>query len=343
MNEIYNSIAVIFYNVTNAIIAKVYASTLVLYKGIIPSLFVLFLAIWIIKKISSEEGFGLRDLYPSVIFVLTFLVVEIVLLNERIYYSFLEIFQIPRNALTSVITGILEDSSSSTNPNDIITSLVTSISATQAILDQADGGWFDFNFTSKLLSVVFWLVSLVLIILVCGITILSTLLARILISFFGFMLPFVLWSKTRGYFGGWLRTYISFSLYAPIAVLFASVAVQFAKYGTSIMLKVGENENIDLMSFMIIIVGFVLCIYFLLKIPNLVNGVVGSSNDSMTGASGIIGFAGGYLGGKLQDLMSGAKSRAGGAVDKVKEWIKSKGGDNNESSENPIDPSSTHN
>lgn len=338
MGDIYNSIAVIFYNVTNAIVAKVYSTTLILYKGVIPYLFVLFILVWTIKKISTAEHFSLKDLYPSVIFTFTFIVVEIILLNEKIYYFFLEdVFQYPRDALSSVVIGILNDTKNSTNPNEIIKTLITSISTTQAVLDQADGGWFDFNFTSKLLSVVFWIVSLVLIILVCGITIVSTLLARILISFFGFMLPFVLWSKTRGYFAGWLRTYISFSLYAPLAVLFASVAVQFGTYSTSIMLDVGKNENIDLMSFMIVIVGFVLCIYFLLKIPNLVNGVVGSSNDSMTGASGIIGFAGGYLGGKLQDLMKGAKGKA----KELMGFGKDKGGNKNETI-NPMDESSAH-
>ena len=340
--ELYKVIAEIFGKVTDNIIYGFYTNSKIIFSSqLFNGVAMLIISIFLFKKIAKGELMQNRDVFIGVVFIVSYFGIYFTLYNEAYYYNMLEFLQFPRNALSYIVMGLIGE----TKPENVLEALQTALNATQITLDKSGGEFFTINFTQKILSVCFFLVSLVLMTTLSFIVILSTLIARIIISFF-FVMVFLAFSKvTRGYFFSWLKLYISFSLYAPFGVLIGIVAMEFGKFGASVSAQMAQTKVLDLSSITGVIIGMILCIFLLLKIPNIINGIIGTHNDSTTGASGAIGFIGGVgaaLATKARGFAGQASSSfAGRALNKGKEAImqrfKGKSGE-----KNPLDNDSTH-
>lgn len=336
--ELFEIISEIFFKVTDNIIGGIYHSTTQIFTNTLFNLIAsLAIVIYLIKKLAKNETFNASEVYPVACFILLYLTIFAIVYNESYYYEVLEFLQFPRNSISYIVMNVLGESHKT--PTELLKSIATSINATQTILDEADGSWFSFNFTAKMLSVIFFLISLVLIVVLSGIIILSSLIARILISFFAIFAILAFWKPTRGFFFSWLRTYISFSLYAPLGILIGAVAVEFGKFGGTIATGMGAEQTLDLSAFIAIISGMVLCIFLLLLIPTFINSCLGTSNNGTTGASGMIGFLGGVAGGLTSKAIDFARDKAPNKLQEMIENYKNNGKDGKISG---IDPDSRH-
>ncbi|GAA7260879.1 hypothetical protein HpCK38_17830 [Helicobacter pylori] len=334
--DFYQIIAEIFGKVTDKIILNTFNATQDIFgNGFFNGVIIITALIWLVSKIAKSEQFAVKDTYPILIFLLTFYSVYFITQNQKIYIQVLDLFQMPRNALTYIAQKTIGN----TQPADILKSLYVGLQSTQEVLDQADGSWYNFNLISKVLSVVFFLLSMILIAVLAFILILSTLIARIVLSFGAFMFLCLLWNKTRGFFFSWLKLYLSFSLYAPLGVMLGSVALEFGKYASNSAVRMGEAGSMDIFSMLVVIVGMILCIFMFLKIPNIVNGIVGSSNDSTTGASGLIGFMTGIAGSGVSRAVDYFKGNMGQGLSKLGDFL-NRGGKGGE--ENPLDQDTQH-
>uniref|UniRef100_UPI003A84198C type IV secretion system protein n=2 Tax=Helicobacteraceae TaxID=72293 RepID=UPI003A84198C len=142
------------------------------------------------------------------------------------------------------------------------------------------------------LSFAFLMIGIILIVQVSGY------IALIILSIAPVMIPLLFNRNLRAYFFSWLNLYISYSLYAPLALIILGVAL-------AVIQKNLELPDTELQSiatgFMSILYHFssglilsILCIYLLLQIPNwvsqvmrmqgLINGGVGAGVATMAGA-----------------------------------------------------------
>ncbi|WP_300827417.1 type IV secretion system protein [Helicobacter sp. UBA3407] len=173
------------------------------------------------------------------------------------------------------------------------------------------------------LSFAFLMIGIILIVQVSGY------IALIILSIAPVMIPLLFNRNLRAYFFSWLNLYISYSLYAPLALIILGVAL-------AVIQKNLELPDTELQSiatgFMSILYHFssglilsILCIYLLLQIPNwvsqvmrmqgLINGGVGAGVATMAGAGvGVVtGGAGSIAGGMLakaqgERILKGATS-----------------------------------
>ncbi len=173
------------------------------------------------------------------------------------------------------------------------------------------------------LSFAFLMIGIILIVQVSGY------IALIILSIAPVMIPLLFNRNLRAYFFSWLNLYISYSLYAPLALIILGVALSVIQ--KSLELPTTEIEAIAT-GFWSIAYHFssglilsILCIYLLLQIPNwvsqvmriqgLINGGVGAGVATMAGASvGVVtGGAGSIAGGMLakaqgESILKGATS-----------------------------------
>ena len=136
------------------------------------------------------------------------------------------------------------------------------------------------------------------------------------------MIPLLFNKNLRQYFFSWLKLYISYSLYAPLALVILSIALGTIQRGLDLPTEVQEIAT----GFWSIFVHFapaiilsLLCIYLLLQIPNWVSQVMGiqglSSGGVGTGVGLMAGTAIGVATGGLGAVAGGMLAKAqGGSV-----------------------------
>lgn len=168
------------------------------------------------------------------------------------------------------------------------------------------------------LSFAFLMIGIILIVQVSGY------IALIVLSIAPVMIPLLFNRNLRAYFFSWLKLYISYSLYAPLALIILGIALSVIQ--KNLELPSTELEAIAtgfwsiLYHFLSGLILSVLCIYLLLQIPNWVSqvmgvqglnsGGVGAGVATMAGAGvvGLTGGAGGIAGGMLAKAQGGSFS-----------------------------------
>lgn len=166
------------------------------------------------------------------------------------------------------------------------------------------------------LSFAFLMIGIILIVQVSGY------IALIVLSIAPVMIPLLFNRNLRAYFFSWLKLYISYSLYAPLALIILGIALAVIQKN----LELPDTELKAIATgFMSILYHFssglilsILCIYLLLQIPNwvsqvmgmqgLINGGVGAGVATMAGASvgAVTGGAGSIAGGMLAKAQGGS-------------------------------------
>lgn len=170
--------------------------------------------------------------------------------------------------------------------------------------------------------VLLWLTTAILIIGILAIIMVSGFMALLILSIAPVMIPLLFNKNLRAYFFSWLKLYISYSLYVPLALIVLGLVVNSINSIIDIP-QTEIKETItgfwDFFAFCFKHIVFnCICIYLLLQIPNWVSqvmgvqglnsGGVGAGVATMAGAGvvGLTGGAGGIAGGMLAKAQGGS-------------------------------------
>lgn len=243
---------------------------------------IIFGVMFAFRKFQSEEA-----VYQVVWTLLVFSFVKTMLLSTNSYDFFVEIMKIPSNILLKAVGHVLELSGGQTM-KEILDSIQTSNVGLLEMI-RAEGGWS--NWFPYFYSAVIWIVGTFLIVTIVLMLLISTFLAELVLSLAPLILPALVFSKTQGVFFQWMRLYISLSLYAPFTLLFGVVLIQVNKliqHSVQALRKEGFAENTEFI--FVVIVIQVLVALGIYRIPNIINQIIGSSNEGSS-LSGSVGTA----------------------------------------------------
>jgi type IV secretion system protein VirB6 len=285
----FEQLAALFQQVGDNIGAMIYGASKGIYNNewfvACFSLSILVYGIYIIK-----DGVNREKIIRAMTFLMMYAFIWMFLNNKTVYNLTTDIMDIPKTifsqGLNVVITGSM---GKMVLPQDVVIEVSGSFADTAKNILDADG-WV----LPKVMYVLFCMTSMVLITAIAGLSIISIFIAEIIFSLFALILPFALWKQTRGLLFSWARTYISYSLYAPFASLFGVFAIKLAEFTKEELTK----QSISDMDFQIIssvIIGQIIIIFCIFKIPTIINQIIGSQNEggSLSGAISSLSVAGG--------------------------------------------------
>lgn len=280
------------------------------------TLFILYIGIQIsFKRIQSEE---LAYKLAWTIFI--FSLVKAFMLDTYYYQLLVSFLDLPRRAFTELIVRIVNLSSTDATIQNIINVINTANdSLFSAIVNKS--GWS--NPMGYIYAVVLWLTSTFLMIVILLTTVFSTFLSEVIISLAVFIVPFMTIKKTEYIFYNWCKLYISVSLYAPFTNLFGLISVETAKITMHVteMLKSDFESNLEMI--VVLVISQLLTALAIFKIPNIINQIIGSSNEGSSLTSGVGTVSAGVTAmsyfSKFTGINFGAKM-AGKAAKKTASW-----------------------
>lgn len=260
------------------------------------------------KKIQSEE------LAYRLVWAITIFSVIKAFMWDRYYYEMLVSFlDLPRSIFSEMVVQVVKSTNREATVSNIINVLYTSTdNLTSRIFKEA--GWS--NISAYLYGFIVWLTSTFLILVILLTTVFSTFLAKIVLSLGTFIVPFMLFKKTEYIFYSWCKLYISTSLYVPFTTLFGLVSIETTTL-TMKLSKTLENDfenSLNLLLALVIAQGLTTIAIF--KIPNIINQVIGSSNEgsSLTSGVGTVSAGATIIGGAAKYTGMNFVKKAGGAV-----------------------------
>lgn len=330
-----------------------------LQNGITYTVIMVSAMVWLLLRL--KNGYPTRDeMYSAGKWVMLVLFVYAVFYSYNGYKGFISLFMLPANWVQSaIINGMAIElpksaAGSTSNFFAVIGSHITNVYKLKALLMQhglqeIKGGWFSWASPEFLkILYVMWKIfdfgqiyHLIFMIFVIGIIIMVTVsqfICAILITAAPIMIPLIVFKNLRVYFYSWLKLFISYSLYAPIALIIYSIATSpfndIAKYSKNSQLIKSIYDNPGTFTFSLSMTTLI-CIYLLSKIPNWVSQIMGMQGLDSAGAgaghaiqkftakapimaaggavSGGVGAAAGAVG-KGAGLAGAAKGFAGGAA-----------------------------
>ncbi|MDY0322055.1 MAG: type IV secretion system protein [Arcobacteraceae bacterium] len=279
------------------------------------------------KKFSSEEA-----AHKVIFTLLLFGIVKTILFNETYYNYFIDIVNVPRDAFTQAVYELVKRINDKATIDNIINTLYTSLlNITSAIFDKAGMS----NLTAFAYGIIVWLSGMFLILVIVLNSIFSSFLSDLVISLLPLVLPTLIWKKTEYVFVSWIKLYVSVSLYLPFTILFGVISIRVADLTMRIAGTV-ENDFESSVEYLIaLVIAQALIALGIFKIPNIVNQLIGSSNEgsSLTSGVGTLSAGGALVSGfsKYTGLSFAAKHSAsaakkGGtrAYDKIMDRMKEK-------------------
>ncbi|MBR6611761.1 MAG: type IV secretion system protein, partial [Campylobacter sp.] len=177
--------------------------------------------------------------------------------------------------------------------------------------------WFDINPNDYLFTIIqlipwyiykffIWL----LLIGIVGIVLISSFTALIILAGAPLFIPLLMIDSAKQYFWSWLKLFISYSLYAPVAFVVLSLALSPLSEFQDLMNSINGNEKIELIVanpwsyFFVKIVIALIGIYLLTKIPTWISQVMGVQGLDGGGA-GVAGMAMGTVAGITGGAIAG--------------------------------------
>ncbi|MDR0579188.1 MAG: type IV secretion system protein [Campylobacteraceae bacterium] len=252
------------------------------------------LAILIYGINTINNGINRERVIRAISFLIMYALIWMFLHNKTVYNLLVNFMDIPNTILSQGINAVITGSIGKIIlPQDVVIEVSGSFADTAKNILDADG-WV----LPKVMYVIFCMTSMVLIIAIAGLSIISIFIAQVVFSLFPLIVPFALWKQTRGLVFSWAKTYISYSLYAPLATLFGMFAIKLAKFTKEELTK----QSISDMDFQIIssvIIGQIIIIFCVFKIPTIINQIIGSQNE------------GGSLAGTISSLATAGRAVSG--------------------------------
>lgn len=231
------------------------------------------------QKLKSEE---LAHKIIWTIFVFSF--AKAILFDTSTYEWFLSVINILSHSLITITEGLVNEVDEGAKLESVINTLALTVdSITTSLFSQ--GGWS--NIMPYIFGIIAWISGTFLIILILLNAVFSQFLAGIVLSLLPLIIVTLIWTKSEYVFFNFCKLYISLSLYAPFTILFGLVSVHVAKYS----MMVSANLNNDVMNNAELIISLVIvqCLIAIgvMKIPNIINQLIGSANEGSSMTSGI--------------------------------------------------------
>lgn len=282
--NIFKTLQGIFENVTGDIQNGLYQSAKTIFDNGFFNIAFAFAIIWIgfmiaFKKYNSEEM-----AYKSIWTICVFSFVKLMLLEQSMYQNMIDVFNIPRNAFLMAINDLVKRTNSTADVQTIINTLYASQSLiTKTIFDK--GGLteiapFFYGF------IVWFTGSLMMLVIILN-TVFSIFLSEIVLSLLPLVLPTLIWKKTEYVFFSWIKLYVSVSLYAPFTILFGLISVKVITLTIAIANAIDKDFEQNVQYILVLVLAQGLVIIAIFKIPNIINQLVGSSNEGSSLTSGI--------------------------------------------------------
>ena len=265
-------------------------------------------------KMKADE-IGQRFVWTLLIYGL----VQFIITDANTYKQVNNAVNLPKDILNQSISKyITKNNKDATVENGIKASAVAIGGTAGRIWDSA--GFT--NISGYFIATLLILAGGFLIITMIFMSLISVFLAQFVLCFLPFALMMWTFQKTTGIFFGWLKLYISLSLYEPISSIFGLVVAKTSEYTASITSNDAILEDLSLILGMVLLqIVAALCIF---KIPNLVNQVMGSTNEgsSLTSAVGTAG-AGGSIGKGIFQGIKGVGGLIGKGLGGIQKGIQS--------------------
>ncbi|MEV9594027.1 type IV secretion system protein [Aliarcobacter butzleri] len=282
--NIFKTLQGIFENVTGDIQNGLYQSAKTIFDNGFFNITFAFAIIWIgfmigFKKYNSEEM-----AYKSIWTICVFSFVKLMLLEQSMYQNMIDVFNIPRNAFLMAINDLVKRTNSTADVQTIINTLYASQSLiTKTIFDK--GGLteiapFFYGF------IVWFTGSLMMLVIILN-TVFSIFLSEIVLSLLPLVLPTLIWKKSEYVFFSWIKLYISISLYAPFTMLFGLISVKVITLTIAIANAIDKDFEQNVQYILVLVLAQGLVIIAVFKIPNIINQLIGSSNEGSSLTSGI--------------------------------------------------------
>lgn len=330
--NIFKTLLGIFENVTVDINNGIYQSSKMIFDNGFFNIVFAFAIVYIgfmiaFKKFGSEE-----IAYKSIWTILIFATVKMLLINQSIYQNMIDIFNLPRDTFTTAISGLVKKTNSSADIENIINTLYSSQKLiTKSIFDK--GGISDI--APFLYGFIVWFSGALLMLVIILNTVFSVFLSEIVLSLLPLIIPTLIWKKTEYVFFSWIKLYISVSLYAPFTMLFGLISIKVVELTMKTATAIDKDfqQNVEYILVLVLAQGLVIIGVF--KIPNIINQLIGSSNEGSSLTSGIGTLSAGgamvssfakYSGLSFSaNKVGGMAKSAGGKIgDKFKDTIKDK-------------------
>jgi type IV secretion system protein VirB6 len=228
------------------------------------------------QKMKTEDS-----AYKLIWLIIIFTIVKGILAQQSIYVFFMQIINAPANALLQMITSFVTSINGNASIENIFESVLTSLNDTHNII-YAQAGWN--NLMAYVYAAALYFCGTFLLVAILLFSVFSIFLAKTVLALSPFVIIFLLWRKTEYIFFNWLRLYVSLSLYAPMTILFGLVCIKVAEHMKKVSTGLAEGGFSDVIGVCVALILISLAIF---KIPNIINQVIGSSNEGSSLSSGM--------------------------------------------------------
>lgn len=240
------------------------------------------------QKLKTEES-----AYKLIWLIVVFTLVKGVISQQGLYQFFMQIINAPANALLQMLNGLVSGINQNANLETIVENLVTALRNIHDTIYEK-GNWD--NMGAYIYALMLYVCGTFVIVAIMLFSIFSIFLAKTTLALSPFIIIFLLWKKTEYIFFNWLRLYVSLSLYPAMTILFGLVCHEVAEYMKRVASGLAEGGFDGVIGVCIALVLVGLGVF---KIPNIINQVIGSSNEgsSMTSGLGTISTGAALVGG----------------------------------------------
>lgn len=282
--NIFKTLQGIFENVTGDIQNGLYQSAKTIFDNGFFNIAFAFAIIWIgfmivFRKFNSEEM-----AYKSIWTICVFSFVKLMLLEQSMYQNMIDVFNLPRDAFIMAINNLVKRANSTADVETIINALYASQTLiTKSIFDK--GGLteiapFFYGF------IVWFTGSLMMLVIILN-TVFSIFLSEIILALLPLVLPTLIWKKTEYVFFSWIKLYVSVSLYAPFTILFGLISIKVIELTMKIANAIDKDFEQNVQYILVLVLAQGLVIIAVFKIPNIINQLIGSSNEGSSLTSGV--------------------------------------------------------
>ncbi|TLD85555.1 type IV secretion system protein [Helicobacter sp. MIT 05-5294] len=291
-------------------ISKLFEATQSLFfNGVAYSLIGLIAMFWLLKRL-HKGGIDREDTYQAIVWITIVCFVYTIMSSEAIYYEFLHLLHLPINYVSAITIGNFAGYGDNATFTDTLANGINTLnnfcgtifntlleknspsSASVKIVDFFSGGALSigamivtcFEFIGYAFV---WLLFMILILAIFCIVSVTTFMKTIILSLAVITIPLLMLSQTRGYFFSWLKLYISYSLYAPVAMVIADFPLEALKQiaKTDIAkLSFGENWWVTIIfTPMGLSISAIIALIVFAKVPSWINQILGTQNDAGIG------------------------------------------------------------
>ena len=244
--------------------------------------------VWLILRL--KNGYPSKDeMFSAGKWLMIVLLIYAIFYSYANYKGFISLFMLPANWVRSIVATAMGFEGRAfidiiNEASDTINKMCKIIN--QQILkenDNANGALDSLAYAIDIVSFsFFWLyIALLYIALFGGLLIMtgSQFISALILTTAPIMIPFILYRSLRAYFFSWLKLFISYSLYAPIALIIISIVLkpinEFKENlgnAENYYKNLDENTFVLSISYMLIVI---FGIYLMTKIPNWVSQIIG--------------------------------------------------------------------